>query len=151
MGEGILIYGVAKERRGGLPMKPQSLSSVVRHYYKEKMSPFLSQKIEKEISGRNIKIGFTTYGNKHLYSDASGRRSKSFFRGDLLELPSLMKRSVYITSAGLSKQRKDKISAFHYFKVTLHGNTAYLNVAEEIRNRRAHFYVYSVTDKIKAT
>lgn len=65
------------------------------------MSPLLSQKIEKDIGGRKAKIGFTAYGNKHLYSDATGSRSKNFHRGDLLELPSILNRSTYVTSAGL--------------------------------------------------
>lgn len=130
------------------PLKPQSFASVVRAYYKQKMSEFKHVAIEKDVKGRKIKIGFTSYGNKHLYSDTF-RRSKTFSKGDLLDLPNLLRKSTHEKSADLYKDRDDKISKFHYFKVRLHGNIVYLNVAEEKRGNKRKRYLYSVTDKIK--
>ena len=146
------MHGTGKGGRGsGAALRPQSFASVVRHYYKRKMSAFLSVKVGKDIDGRNVTIGFTSYGNKHLFSDATGHRSRTLQRGDLLDLPKLLERSVYVGSAPLSKGRKDNIARFHYFKATLHGNTVYLNVAEDYNNgnKIRRRYLYSVTDKIK--
>lgn len=139
-----LLGGRSKNR----PLKPQSFASVVRAYYKGKMSAFNRITIEKDINGRKVKVGFNTDANKHLYSDTF-RRSKTFSKGDLLDLPSLLRKSTYEGSADLYKARKDNISKFHYFKVMLHGNVVYLNVAEEVHKGKKKRYLYSVTDKIK--
>jgi len=61
---------------------------------------------------------------------------------------------VYVSSAGLSKPREDNITKSHYFRVMLHGNIVYLNVAEKTRRlkdgrTRKDRFLYSVTDKIK--
>ena len=112
------------------------------------MSAFYSVRISKSIGDRSITIGFNSYGNKHLYSDTF-RRSKTFQKGDLLDLPQLLSASTYVRSSGLSKPRKDRITGFHYFKVRLHGNYVYLNVAEEVRRGNVRRYMYSVTDRIK--
>lgn len=151
-GEGIDIYGNRRERNGKA-LQPKSLSSIARKYYAGKMSAFTKLKITKSVGTMDITIGFNRYGNRHLYSDTF-RRSKTFQKDDLLHLPELLDKSQYVQTSPLSKLRKDKISKFYYFKVRLHGNHVYLNVAEEkysmksghIRYRR---YLYSVTDKIK--
>ena len=102
----------------------------------------------KSIGAKSITVGFTSYGNKHLYSDTF-RRSKTFQKGDLHYLPKLLASSTYVRSSGLSKPRKDKITGFHYFKARLHGDHVYLNVAEEVRRGRVSRYLYSVTDRIR--
>ena len=112
------------------------------------MSSLKSVRVSKDIGGRSINVGFTSYGNKHLYSDTF-RRTRTFQRGDLLNLPELLGASTYVRSSGLSKPRKDKITGFHYFKARLHGNYVFLNVAEEIKGGKIKQYVYSVTDRIK--
>lgn len=112
------------------------------------MSSLKSVKVSKDIGGRNINVGFTSYGNKHLFSDTF-RRSKTFQRGDLLNLPDMLRKSQYAGSAMLSKERKDRITKFYYFKAQLHGNRVYLNVAEEIKGGKIKRYVYSITDKTK--
>lgn len=127
---------------------PQSFASVARRYYKTQMSSLKSVRVPKDIGGRSINVGFTSYGNKHLYSDTF-RRSRTFQRADLLNLPELLGASTYVRSSGLSKTRKDKITGFHYFKVKLHGDYVYLNVAEEVKGGKMKRYVYSVTDRIK--
>ena|SRR5574344_1177731 len=60
----------------------------------------------------------------------------------------------FIKKVGLSKQRKDDIKRFYYYKSTLRGKTIYLNVAETdfIQNdgKLIHKrFLYSVTDKLK--
>lgn len=121
---------------------------MARRHYKNKMSSLKSVKVSKDIGGRNINVGFTSYGNKHLFSDTF-RRSKTFQRGDLLNLPDMLRKSQYAGSAMLSKERKDRITKFYYFKTQLHGNRVYLNVAEEIKGGKIKRYVYSITDKTK--
>lgn len=100
----------------------------------------------------DITIGFNRYGNRYLYSDTF-RRSKTFQKGDLLHLPELLSKSQYVKSSTISKQRKDKIKRFYYFKVKLHGSHVFFNVAEEMRKRGNEYrhirYLYSVTDKIR--
>ncbi len=116
------------------------------------MAANLSVKVRKDIgNGRSVNIGFTKYGNKHLYSDTF-RRSKTFQRGDLLNLPELISRADYVKSSLITKERpNDKIKEFHYFKVMIHGNYVYLNVGEEkySNNKTKRLYLYSVTDTIK--
>lgn len=141
----------ARSKGNGTPLKPKTFASAARAYYKEKMRPLTQVKVSKSIGTKDYAVGFTSYGNKHLYSDTF-RRSKTFQRGDLLRLPDLLRQSVYVRSASLSKDRpKDSITKFHYFKVMLHGNTVYLNVAVETnsKGKTRRRYVYSVTDKIK--
>ncbi|MDE5837390.1 MAG: hypothetical protein K2H50_10355 [Paramuribaculum sp.] len=71
-------------------------------------------------------------------------------RGDLLRLPELLASSTYVGSSGLSKQRKDRITGFHYFRARLRSNHVFLNVAEEVKRGKVSRYLYSITDKIKA-
>lgn len=152
--EGIDVYGSTHKDKSVSALKPHSFASVARAYYKAKMRPLTKIKILKRIGAKDYKIGFTVYGNKHLYSDTF-RRSKTFQRSDLLNLPVLLQKSVYVKSASLSKDRpKDRITKFHYFKIGLHGNNVYLIIAEESKIPKGKLqhkrYVYSVTDKIKA-
>lgn len=114
------------------------------------MRAFLPVKVRKQTATGEIEVGFTTYGNKHLHSDTFGR-SKVFQKADLLILPELLRKSEYAKSASLSKARKDRISKFHYYKMQIHGSTAFLNVAEEMGRNGAtkRSYVYSVTDRIQ--
>lgn len=113
------------------------------------MAAFNPVKVTKSVGDKNITVGFTSFGNKHLYSDTF-RRSKTFQKGDLLHLPELLEKSIYVSSDGLSKPRKDRITGFYYFKVELHGSSVYLNVAEEsVKGKVKRRYLYSVTDRIK--
>lgn len=150
--EGIEIYAGLKKKTTK-PQFPKSKASVVRNFYKSVTNRFLPVKIEKRTDSGSIIVGFRRYGNKHLYSDAFGR-CKSFQKGDLLRLDKIVESSTYVSSSGLSKQRKDKIVGFHYFKMQLHGNTVFLNVAEERRKSangmvKVVRFLYSVTDRIK--
>lgn len=164
MGEGILKFGmrVRSERKSTFKStflqdsqlsKQRSPSSIKRNFYYRKMSEFIGQKVNQElVDGTPIVITFTKEGNRHLYSDTFGR-SKILQKSDLLELPNIVRRATCIKSATLSHERDDNIVGFHYFKVSLHGETVYLNVAEESRGGKVRYHIrdflYSITDKIR--
>ena len=100
-----------------------------------------------------MSVGFSTYGNKHLYSDTFGR-SHVLEKTDLATLDKLFDSATFVTKSRLSKPRKDEIKRFYYYKTELHGLTVYLNVGETDYIKRSgkiihHRFLYSVTDKIK--
>jgi len=124
----------------------KSKAAIEKTKYLETMKPLLSAKIEKQTNDGNIMIGFTKYGNKHLYSDTFGR-ANGFGKSDLANLYNALNNSTFVKSSSLSKQRKDGITKFYYFK-DKHKNL-YYNVAEEVNKGKVHRYVYSVTNNIK--
>lgn len=135
------------------------LSAKIHKYYQQKMERLLSKHYVRTVDGgKVITIGFTPKGNKHLVSDTYGYK-KTLQRVDLPRIDKLFERASFVRSAGLSKPRKDNIVAFHYFKLPgyLHGNTAYINVAEENEYHkrtdgetqiRKNYYVYSIVDRL---
>jgi len=155
MGEGVLIYGTNGRPRTGVVLKPQSFASAARRHYLSKMRPLLSVKVKKRMVGTsNASVGFTTRGNRHLFSDAVIHRSRALQMSDLPQMHAYLGSSVYVKSAAVSKPRaKDRITKFHYFKAQMHGSTVFLNVAEELKrkgNRQTNvMYLYSVTDRLK--
>lgn len=69
----------ASEKTGPVPAK--SPAARLRAKYLGEMRPLLKKKVTQTIEGgKNIQIGFTTRGNKHLYTDtftkARGRLKK---------------------------------------------------------------------------
>lgn len=139
---------IAERVKPEKPLKVPSLASVTRKHFLGIMSEFYPIKIEKETDVRPIKVGFNRDGNKHLFSDTF-KRSKFFKKSDLLNLPAILDKSTYVAKAELSKNRKDKIKRFYYYSTVLRGNMIFLNVAEEVKKKRAIRYLYSITDKIK--
>jgi hypothetical protein len=128
-------------------------SARFRHFYKRKMGPLLSISIPKQIGSQTIRISFTQYGNKHLYSDVMGR-NKFLQRTDLLSLDDALKKSRYVKTTPSFKSRRDGIDKFHYFETDIHGSHVYLNVAEKKNvgkdgHVRVSRFVYSITDKIQ--
>ena len=150
-GEDISLYAkkTTMQRQG---LRPQSFASVASKYFLRKMTTFYSVEIEKDVNGRKMKIGFCREGNKHVIHNAFGNNTR-FAGGSLMNLPSLLKKSEYVSSSPKSKDRKDKITRFHYFKVKVAGGDVYLNVGEETnkKGKVTRRYVYAVTDKIKTT
>lgn len=155
MGEGIYTYGLSgKSRNGNGAIRAQSFVSAARRYYTANMRPLLNVKIKKQMGNTTRNVGFSSRGNKHLFSDVVIHRSNSLQMGDLIKMPTYLRDSDYVKSASISKPRpNDRITKFHYFKVRMHGNNVFLNVAEETnkRGKVTNTYLYSVTDKIKAT
>lgn len=149
-GEDVQVY-MKRQAIARQGLKPQSFVAVAKSFFLKKMATFYPVKIEKEVEGKTLKIGFCRYGNKHLLHDAFGNK-KSFNRGDLLNLPSLLTKAVYVKSSPITKPRKDNITKFHYFRTRVRGEYVYLNVGEETSKsgKVKRRYVYSVTEKIRA-
>lgn len=134
----------------------QSRASQERERYTKEMQPLLLKEVVKTITEnkveKDIRIGFNKRGNKHLYSDTFGRAKEALLKSDLKNLDKILKRATFVKKAGLSKDRKDNIECFYYFKTKLNGKDVYLNVAKEVvvesgRNR-TNVFLYAVTKEI---
>lgn len=69
--------------------KTKTERAIERTHYLHEMEPLLKVKYEKPIEDRMIKVGFSTYGNKHLFSDTFGR-SKVLEKEDLVSLDKVL-------------------------------------------------------------
>jgi hypothetical protein len=100
---------------------------------------------------KDIRVGFTTKGNRHLYSDTFGR-TKGLKKEDLKDLDKALANSTYVKPAKDSKGRKDGITDFYYFKDK--NKNLYYNVAGMKRKDpkgviQKSYFLYSVTERIK--
>lgn len=130
--------------------RTKSATAIERTHYLHEMEPLLQIRHEKPIDRGTIKVGFSTYGNKHLFSDTFGR-SRVLLKEDLKDLGALLENSTYINDSVLTHTRRDHIVHFYYYKAELHGRTVRLNVAkhvEELNNGRiiVKYYLYSIND-----
>ena len=130
--------------------RTKSARAIERKHYLHEMELLLQVRHEKPIDGGTIKVGFSTYGNKHLFSDTFGR-SSVLLKEDLKDLGVLLENSTYIDDSALIHPRRDNIVHFYYYKAELHGHTVRLNVAkdvEELRNGRiiVKYYLYSINE-----
>lgn len=128
----------------------KSATAIERTHYLHEMEPLLQIRHEKPIDEGTIKVGFSTYGNKHLFSDTFGR-SKVLLKQDLKDLGTLLEGSTYIDDSALTHPRADNIEHFYYYKAELHGRTVRLNVAKEVKHRDSghiviKYYLYSIND-----
>ncbi len=129
------------------------------------MRPLLKKRVTKKVGGEDIVVGFSTAGNRHIYSDTFGR-AKGLKKDDLKNIDKALAKAAYVKSAPLSKPRKDGISKFYYFKdcgcslpdqslfdgtkgLIGYGKRLYYNVAEVRRGKHVSRFLYSVTDKLK--
>lgn len=133
--------------------KVRTESNRERLHYMHEMEPLLKKKVAVNGNGHSMSVGFSKYGNKHLYSDIYGR-SKVLQKNDLKDVDKLLANAKFIKKVGLSKYRNDDIKRFYYYEVQLHGRTVYLNVAETdiYTNKKGlshNRFLYSVTDSIK--
>ena len=124
-----------------------------RTHYLHEMQPLLKQKVTVSGNRHTMSIGFSKYGNKHLYSDTFGR-SKILQKEDLKEVNKLLETATFVKKVGLSKTRKDNIKRFYYYEATLRGKKVYLNVAEtdifrDGKGLNHERFLYSITDKIR--
>ena len=130
--------------------KTKSKRAIERTHYLHEMKPLLKVKHEKPIEDGTIKVGFSTYGNKHLFSDTFGR-SKVLEKEDLKDLGKILANSTFVDTSALTHPRKDNIQQFYYYEAELHGKKVRLNVAKEVRIRKnghivTDYYLYSVND-----
>ena len=130
--------------------KTKSQRAIERTHYLHEMKPLLSTRYEKSIGDSTVKVGFSSYGNKHLFSDTFGR-SSVLQKDDLKQLGDLLESSTFIDDAELTHQRNDNITHFYYSEARLHERRVRLNVAKEVRFRsngkpRTNYFLYSIND-----
>lgn len=129
----------------------KSEAAIERKHYLHEMEPLLTRSCSKTVSGgRAISVGFSTYGNKHLFSDTFSR-SRVLTKDDLKDLASLLENAEYIEDSALTHPRTDNIQHFYYFKATLRGQEVRLNVAKQLYRRpsgqiETRYFMYSVND-----
>ena len=130
--------------------RTKTQTAIERKHYLHEMEPLLHVKHEKLAGEGSIKVGFSTYGNKHLYSDTFGR-SSVLTKEDLKDLGAVLERSTYLDHAELTHVRNDNITHFYYYKAELHGRMVRLNVAKDEERQpngkiRVKYYLYSIND-----
>jgi SPP1 gp7 family putative phage head morphogenesis protein len=132
-------------------VKKKTAAAAERQKHLDGMKPLLKKEVRKEAGGHNMTIKFTKEGNKHLYHDALTRAKGLLPKNDLKALDKALQQSVFVKSADLYKQRKDKIVKFYYFKDV--DKELYYNVAERIYKHKGiegkKFFVHSATSRIK--
>lgn len=133
--------------------RTKSQRAIERAHYLHEMEPLLQKTVEKAVNGRNINIGFTKEGNKHLFSDTFGR-THIVNKDDLKNLDSYLERAEYVDDSALTHSRTDNIEHFYYFKVRINDRWVRLNVAKKVehyRNGRTYtsFFLYSVNDIVE--
>ena len=130
--------------------KSKSERAIERIHYLHEMEPLLKVKHEKPIEGGTIKVGFSTYGNKHLFSDTFGR-SKVLEKDDLASLDKVLRKATFIESSPLTHPRTDGVDRFYYFEGEIRGKKVRLNVARKADRKdngfvRITYFLYSIND-----
>lgn len=130
--------------------KTKTERAIERTHYLHEMEPLLKVKYEKPIEDRMIKVGFSTYGNKHLFSDTFGR-SKVLEKEDLVSLDKVLHKATFIDSSPLTHERTDGIDHFYYFEGEIRGKKVRLNVAKKADRKgngfiRITYFLYSIND-----
>ena len=130
--------------------KSKSERAIERIHYLHEMEPLLKVKHEKPIEGGTIKVGFSTYGNKHLFSDTFGR-SKVLEKDDLASLDKVLRKATFIESSPLTHPRTDGVDRFYYFEGEIRGKKVRLNVARKADRKdngfiRITHFLYSIND-----
>lgn len=133
--------------------KEKSENAIRRKHYLHVMEPLLKKKITVNGNGHDMPVGFSKYGNKHLYSDTHGR-SSVLNAEDLANIDEILANARFIRKSAKSKPRKDKIERFYYYEAEVRGRKVYLNVAEtdyvmEFGKILHDRFLYSVTDNLK--
>ena len=130
--------------------KTKSERAIERIHYLHTMEPLLKKSVTLGTEDRDIRVGFTTYGNKHLFSDTFGR-SSVMTKDDLAMLDKVLETANFIDSSPLTHPRNDGIDRFFYYEATIRGQKVRLNVARKVKIRKdgrhitTHF-LYSVND-----
>ena len=130
--------------------KSKSERAIERIHYLHEMEPLLKVKHEKPIEGGTIKVGFSTYGNKHLFSDTFGR-SKVLEKDDLASLDKVLRKATFIEFSPLTHPRTDGVDRFYYFEGEIRGKKVRLNVARKADRKdngfiRITHFLYSIND-----
>lgn len=130
----------------------KSLSKLMRQSYAQQMLPLLSRTVTVNGNGHPMNVGVSKAGNRHLINDAM-MKDRGIHPSDLPDMDRILSGAEFVKKSGVYKPRKDNIARFYYYRVKLHGDVVYLNVAEtderqkgEIRHYR---FLYAVKRKIK--
>ncbi len=130
--------------------KEKSERAIERTHYLHTMEPLLKKHAMLKTESKDIRVGFTTYGNKHLFSDTFGR-SSVLTKEDLASLDDVLKGAVFIESSPLTHPRTDGIERFFYYEATIRGQEVRLNVAKQVKKQKngkpqITFFLYSKND-----
>ncbi len=121
--------------------KEKSERAIERTHYLHEMEPLLKKSETLKTENKEIKVGFTKEGNKHLFSDTYGR-SSVLTKENLASLEKALQNATFIESAGLTHPRKDDIDRFFYYEANIRGHKVKLNVARKVKRGRMAKYKY---------
>ena len=130
--------------------KEKSERAIERTHYLHEMEPLLEKSRILKTENKEIKVGFTKEGNKHLFSDTFGR-SSVLTKEDLASLDQALQTATFIESSGLTHPRKDNIDRFFYYEAEIRGHKVKLNVARKVERKsngfvRVTHFLYSIND-----
>ena len=130
--------------------KEKSERAIERTHYLHEMEPLLEKSKMLKTGNKDIKVGFTKEGNKHLFSDTFGR-SSVLTKEDLASLDQALQTATFIESSGLTHPRKDNIDRFFYYEAEIRGHKVKLNVARKVERKsngfvRVTHFLYSIND-----
>ena len=130
--------------------KEKSERAIERTHYLHEMEPLLEKSNMLKTENKEIKVGFTKEGNKHLFSDTFGR-SSVLTKEDLASLDQALQTATFIESSGLTHPRKDDIDRFFYYEAEIRGHKVKLNVARKVKKRdngkiQEYHFLYSIND-----
>lgn len=130
--------------------REKSQRAIERTHYLHEMEPLLKKSEILNVNGTDMRVGFSAYGNKHLFSDTFGR-SSVLQKEDLASLDKVLKGAVFIEDSALTHPRTDGIEHFYYFKAQVRGQWVRLNVAKQVWKRNNGFiqvthFLYSIND-----
>lgn len=124
--------------------------AIERTHYLHGMKPLLKKSETLNADGTDIRVGFSAYGNKHLFSDTFGR-SSILRKDDLASLDEVLKGAEFMDDTALTHPRTDGIEHFYYFKAQIRGQWVRLNVAKQVYHRpngqvETRYFMYSIND-----
>ena len=124
--------------------------AIERTHYLHEMKPLLKKSVAKTAGDKNLNVGFTKYGNSHLFSDTFGR-SRVLSKEDLKDLGDVLSAASYIEDSPLIHPRTDGIEHFYYFKTQIRGQWVRLNVAKQVLSqpngkKQIQYFLYSIND-----
>ncbi len=130
--------------------KEKSARAIERTHYLHEMEPLLKKSETLKTEEKDIRVGFTAYGNKHLFSDTFGR-SSILTRDDLPSLDKVLRGARSIESSPLTHPRTDGIERFFYYESEIRGRKVRLNVAKKVWKRdkgfvQVSYFLYSIND-----
>lgn len=130
--------------------KTKSQRAIERTHYLHEMKPLLKRSEIMSTGTQKLRVGFSTYGNKHLFSDTFGR-SSILQKDDLATLDKALKGAISDGDSALTHPRNDNIEHFYYFKAKIRGQWVRLNVAKQVKLRsngklRTTYFLYSIND-----